>query len=173
MPGNIDRLTRLRTEDFLDESLPFEIERCERYGRPVSFLLVEPRIDDRESTDVLYPILKKIAAYIRNHTRFMDISVRIGRQVLLVMTETSLESAAVVEKKIKNIVESEPYEVSPSFPHINVQLRTALGAYPEAGREATTILKTLRDRLYGFDKSPGEEPWKESSPGSCEEPSAD
>ncbi|MCD6309710.1 MAG: diguanylate cyclase [Candidatus Eremiobacteraeota bacterium] len=156
-----DRMTRLRNEKFLDEFLPHELGRCVRYGRHVSFLLLEPELENKGSTDVLYPLLKKIANYIRNYTRFVDISIRIGRQILIIMVETDIESAKVVENKLKNLIEKEKYEISPAFPHVSVKLRTALGAYPEAGREPVTILKTLRDRMFGFGSKLEEESAKQ------------
>ncbi|MCD6309711.1 MAG: hypothetical protein J7M18_03290 [Candidatus Eremiobacteraeota bacterium] len=154
MPEHIDWLTYLRTEEFLYEHLPYEIARSERYKRPLTFLLVEPELEPRRSTDLLYPVLKKIANFIRTNTRFVDISVRIGMQIFMIMTETNIEGAKVVEKKIKKLVESEQYEVSPAFPNASVNLRTALGSYPEIGKEPTTILRNLREKLYAPASSP-------------------
>ncbi len=144
---SLDRLTKLKSDTTLEEIMYFELRRAERYKCPLSFLLMEPKIGEPEGDELIYSVLKIIAGFIRKHTRFVDISVRIGRQLLIILTETPPEKAEVVKNKLKTLIEEKPLEVGEEYPQVSVKLLVALASFPEDGRDGKTILKILQDKI--------------------------
>ena len=93
-----DPLTGLSNRRHLVEVAEMEIERCERYNHPLSFLLLD--IDDFKLINDSYghavgdEVLKQLGAVLKKYSRKLDLPARWGgEEFCLLIPETSTESA--------------------------------------------------------------------------------
>lgn len=89
---------------YFDTFVAKELSRSRLTGRPVSLLLIEPRINDRQQSDdqLLEPILIKVTRVIKNQIRSSDLLCRYQRQRLaILLPETGLEQAGELLERIR------------------------------------------------------------------------
>ncbi|AXK71549.1 diguanylate cyclase [Lysobacter sp. TY2-98] len=101
-----DPLTGLYNRRYLEESLPREIERCERRGRPLSVLMVDvdyfKRFNDEHGHGAGDALLTKIGQVLATVTRGEDIACRYGgEEFTIVMPEANLETALIRAEQIR------------------------------------------------------------------------
>lgn len=142
--ANIDKLTRLLDDSFLGEGLTREIKRAERYKRPLTFLLIDPGIQEDQFQMVGYLALKKLAAIVREQTRYLDIKVRLKNRILVLLPETNFEGGLKVAVKIKELMDKMEFQ---DFPDITPKGNIGIAAYPEDGIEKNSILLSLEQDL--------------------------
>ena len=110
----MDALTGSFNRRALDERLPAEIERCLRYGRPLSLVFVDidhfKRINDQHGHGVGDIVLRAVAQRLHGHLRSqVDWVARYGgEEFLLVMPETTLQEAGETAHRLAQQVRSEP-----------------------------------------------------------------
>jgi hypothetical protein len=66
------------------------IRRCKRYGREIALIGLAFEASST-ATGQLYPLLKLAAAWVRGSTRSVDLAVRAGDQIWLLLPETGAE----------------------------------------------------------------------------------
>jgi len=103
--SNVDELTGLPTRQQMVEHLDLEWKRAQRFGRPLSLLLVQ--LDDPEgarSTKLSKNyLLSEVAAIVRANVRAHDIGCRYDAEALAVLLpETNGTQACVVAGKIRS-----------------------------------------------------------------------
>ena len=101
-----DPLTQVYCRRFFDEVIPHEARRCDRLGRPLSFLLIEvydfKKINDERGHLVADELLKTVANVLQAAVRTSDYVFRFGGdEFMLVLPETPREGAAVVERRVQ------------------------------------------------------------------------
>lgn len=140
----IDRLTRLLKDSFLDEGLEREIKRAERYKRPLTFLLIDPGVPEDKFHQVGYLALKKIANIARDSTRYLDIKVRYRNRILILLPETNYEGGLRVALKIKEQMDMMRFQ---DFPDIIPIGNIGVASFPEDGIEKSSIILSLEQYL--------------------------
>lgn len=156
-----DRLTGMATDQYLRGDLDNEMARARRFNRELAFILFEPCIDEPARNDHLYPVLKGLARTIEPTIRDIDISVRWGQQVLLVLPETGRAGAETVQAKVAERFALLKFEHAESGRELLVTLRSVVLIYPHDGGDKETILYNLRERVQSLPQG-----------GSSETPSA-
>lgn len=106
-----DQLTGLYNRSKLDACLEREIDRSNRYGCPLSVILMDidhfKMVNDKLGHQAGDTVLQDVAATIKASVRSVDIIGRWGgEEFLIVCPETSLESAAVLAEKLREMMES-------------------------------------------------------------------
>ncbi len=101
-----DPLTQVYNRRFFDEAIPREARRCDRTGRPLSFLLVDvddfKEVNQRLGHFVGDQILQTIAAVLQVTLRTSDMVFRFGGdEFLVVLPETPAEGAAIVNGRLR------------------------------------------------------------------------
>ncbi len=101
-----DPLTQVYNRRFFDEVIPREARRCDRTGRPLSFLLVD--VDDFKEVNqrlghlIGDQVLQTIAAVLQVTLRTSDMVFRFGGdEFLVVLPETPAEGAAIVNGRLR------------------------------------------------------------------------
>lgn len=169
----IDKLTHLLNETFLEEGLTREIKRAERYKRPLTFMLIDPGIPDDKFHMVGYLALKKIASIVRDFTRYLDIKIRFKNRILILLPETDYEGGLVAARKIQEELDQISFR---EFPEITPQPNVGLASFPEDGIEKEAILLSLeqdlkipvREKLKGKTRGKSQEEDKEDNDGTEE-----
>ncbi len=108
-----DPLTQVYNRRFFDEAIPREIRRCDRTGRPLSFLLVDvddfKEVNQRLGHFVGDQVLQAVAAVLQVTLRTSDMVFRFGGdEFLAVLPETPPEGAAIVEGRLRQRISQQP-----------------------------------------------------------------
>ncbi len=101
-----DPLTQVYNRRFFDEAIPREARRCDRTGRPLSFLLVDvddfKEVNQRLGHFVGDQVLQAVAAVLQVTLRTSDMVFRFGGdEFLVVLPETPAEGAAIVDGRLR------------------------------------------------------------------------
>lgn len=105
-----DPLTQLYNRHHLNQQLAREVTRAQRYGRPLSLMFCDiddfKGVNDRFSHAVGDQVLRVVADILMKRTRAADVRARYGGEELVVIfSETDLESAVAICQKIRRTVE--------------------------------------------------------------------
>ena len=117
-----DPLTGLYNRRMFEERLSHEFGRAQRYGRPLSVLMIDvdgfKLVNDRYGHDWGDIVLKEVARVLREKTRKSDIPVRYGgEEFVLMLPEVALEGAAQAAEKIRQEIKELKFnpDSGPSF----------------------------------------------------------
>jgi diguanylate cyclase (GGDEF)-like protein len=104
-----DPLTGLYNRRYLEESLPREMERCERRGRPLSVLMLDvdhfKRFNDEHGHGAGDALLTRIGQVLAAVTRGEDIACRYGgEEFTILMPEASADQALARAEQIREAV---------------------------------------------------------------------
>ena len=148
-----DALTDLYNHRYFHEQLSHEVERANRYNRPVSVILLDldhfKEVNDTFGHLMGDKLLTLIGQIINNHVRGSDIAARYGGdEFAIILPDTPAEAAEQTARKLaKAIAKGRSYAgtISGSLP-----LSTSYGVAtcPEEARSATELLQLADDRLY-------------------------
>lgn len=142
-----DKLTGMITDQYLRGDLDTEIQRARRFNRELAFILFEPFIDDPARADHLYPVLKGLGRTIEPLIRDIDVSVRWGQQVLLVLPETGRAGAETVQSKVTEKFSLLKFTHTDSDRALPVSLRSVVLVFPTDGGDKETLLYNLRENI--------------------------
>jgi diguanylate cyclase (GGDEF)-like protein len=113
-----DRLTGVSNRQTLLVSLIDEVERANRYGRPLSVAFVD--IDHFKAVNDTYGhaagdvVLREVAQVIQGNLRTTDTVGRYGgEEFMLLLTETDVEAGAVLTEKLRNLVAKQKFVIAP------------------------------------------------------------
>lgn len=136
----IDDLTGLYNTRFLYNKLEFEIERAQRFSRPVTVIMIDmdkfKSVND--SHDHLFGsfVLSEVGKIIRQNTRTVDIPARYGGdEFLIVLSEIPLSGVEFFCEKLRNRVEQHTFSSGPD----SIKLTLSIGFATYDGDPTTTI----------------------------------
>ncbi len=114
--ATMDRLTGVSNRATLLASLFAEVERSNRYQRPLSVAFVD--IDHFKAVNDTYGhaagdvVLRGVAQTIKNNLRTTDSVGRYGgEEFMLLLTETDIEEGAVLTEKLRNLVARQRFAI--------------------------------------------------------------
>lgn len=149
-----DGLTGLYNQIFIKERLQQEIYRAERYGRPLSVLMLDlddfKKLNDRYGHVTGDNVLKTVSRLIVELIRPADIPGRYGgEEFLIILPETNSENAFLVAERIRQRVEVCLFETDNSSQStVHVTLSIGLCTYPDFGRTAQELIALADSALY-------------------------
>jgi diguanylate cyclase (GGDEF)-like protein len=108
-----------------------EWERFQRYGRPLSMLMVDAdhfkSINDNFGHDVGDKVLAQLASHCSDARRGSDIVARLGgEEFAILLPETDLASAALVAEKLRSSIGAQTVEVDGTNIAITVSIGVAV-----------------------------------------------
>lgn len=142
-----DRLTGLFNRMKLDQSLKMETKRFERYGRPVSIILMDidyfKKINDTYGHQAGDEVLKTVSAILTDNLRQIDVIGRWGgEEFLIICPETDLECACGIAEKLRKTVESHDFG-------LDIAVTCSFGAAAIASNENDSdFIQKADDALY-------------------------
>ena len=126
--ANTDALTGLANRRYFMEALAREIERSERYSRPLSLVLLDldyfKKVNDTHGHPVGDVVLRAASDVLRSVRRDVDRAARLGgEEFALLLPETEAPGAAAVAERVRVRLEvtshpspgGEPFTVTASF----------------------------------------------------------
>ena len=114
--ATVDRLTGVSNRQTLLASLFNEVERANRYERPLSVAFVDidhfKAVNDTYGHSIGDIVLRGVAQTIKSHLRATDTVGRYGgEEFMLLLTETDVEEGAVLAEKLRTLVSRQTFNV--------------------------------------------------------------
>lgn len=108
--ANTDSLTNLYNHRHFQERLSVELSRAERFGRPVSVIMLDidnfKTLNDTHGHPVGDIVLKDVARILSAEVRDIDVVARYGgEEFALVLPETALEEAQIAAERVRLAVQ--------------------------------------------------------------------
>jgi len=145
-----DSLTGLYNRRYADARLAEEFERARRYDRPFSIAMADidhfKLVNDTYSHQVGDEVLRQLSALLRAEIRAVDVVARYGgEEFVIILPETTEETACVVCEKIRWSVEHHDWHVIVD----ELTVTISLGVAGSSGADDVDgIMRTADDRLY-------------------------
>jgi diguanylate cyclase (GGDEF)-like protein len=139
----IDGLTGIYNRRHLDEILRREIERAKRYSQSISILMIDiddfKKYNDTKGHPAGDELLKKLADFLVQSIRVVDIVFRYGGEEFVVLLPQTLKQGAVeVAKRLLNLERQ----------NIPATISIGLAAYPEDGKDKDDLIAKADSALY-------------------------
>lgn len=152
-----DRLTEMYNHGYFQQRLEEEINRCERFGHPLSLIMLD--IDDFKAFNDSCghvrgdEVLKGVSAVIRRNLREMDIAARYGgEEFVVVLPETEMDGAVALGERIRQGVESLQWQAE-GEPTLVRTVSVGVAEYPKAARTALRLLEAADKAMYSAKRA--------------------
>ena len=145
-----DQLTHLLNRLACLKGLVAEIERANRYGRPLAVALIDidhfKRVNDTHGHAVGDEVLRHVAGLLRSGVRAVDSLGRYGgEEFLLVMPETDVDGGVTSAENIRRIVGRAPIQIEVPNGSIETTITISIGVAGGRGAESLDIDRILRE----------------------------
>ena len=152
-----DQLTRLLNRLACLQVLGAEIDRANRYNRPLAVALIDidhfKRVNDTHGHAVGDEVLRHVASLLRSSVRSVDSLGRYGgEEILLVMPETSVDGGVTSAENLRRIVGRTPLRLEGPSGHLEVRVTISVGVTGRDGTSSLDIDQLLREAdgaMYG------------------------
>jgi two-component system cell cycle response regulator len=148
-----DGLTGIWNRRYLGLTLAKEIDRAQRFERPLSVLMVDidhfKTVNDEHGhprgDEVLVEITRRIMAEIRSQIDFLTRYG--GEEFVIVLPETPAQGAMIVAEKIRRSIGDESFR-SDSGPPVSVTVSIGAATYPEDGDTVSVLVGAADAAMY-------------------------
>lgn len=146
-----DEHTGLYNMRYLTSTLEREIERAQRFARPVSLLFLDidkfKEVNDTRGHLVGSGTLKALGKTLVETVRSVDSVCRYGGdEFAVLLLETNVDRAKVVAERIRHAIASRPFTVE----GVTVQVTASVGfaTFPEHAKTAKALLEAADKAMY-------------------------
>ena len=162
-----DALTGLANFRSMSDTLGREVERAERFARPLAVLMLD--VDHFKTVNDTYGhaagdrVLTDLGARLTALVREVDTVARYGgEEFALVLPETTAAEAAEVAQRIVEAVRREPFSGGPDGEPLRVTASVGLAAYPDDAGTLPELMRSADQALYAA-KAGGRDRWAAAS----------
>ncbi|GMV07981.1 MAG: hypothetical protein AMXMBFR53_42560 [Gemmatimonadota bacterium] len=147
-----DSLTGLANRRHFMERLEAEVERAQRYHRPLSVVLLDldhfKKVNDTHGHAAGDEVLRGAARALRSVCRDVDIPARWGGEELaLLLPETDAAGARIVAERVRERIQAQAY-TGPSGGGFGVTASLGVATADESGLSAEALLHASDKALY-------------------------
>ena len=150
--ANTDGLTGLANRRHFLEVLEREIERADRYRRPLALVMLDldhfKLVNDNYGHAAGDSVLKAAAAALHRVSRDTDLPARLGGEELaLLLPETHVEGASQVAERLRTLIAAERH-LSPHGTDFSVTSSFGVAAHMAGDGEAVDLMQRADEALY-------------------------
>jgi two-component system, cell cycle response regulator len=148
-----DGLTGVWNRRYLQLTLTKEIDRADRFDRPLSLLMIDidrfKGVNDahghQRGDEVLVELTRRILGSVRTQ---IDVLARYGgEEFVIVLPETPPAGARVVAEKVRTAIGDEPFQ-SEDGPSLAVTVSIGVASYPADGMTADELVAAADGAMY-------------------------
>jgi diguanylate cyclase (GGDEF)-like protein len=144
-----DTLTGLYNRRSFEKNLAAEWKRQQRYKRPLSLIMIDidhfKKVNDTYGHQKGDSVLQTVAGIINDNLRSSDFPCRYGgEEIAVILSETSLDNAAITAEKLRALVESQVKEIEGLKVTISLGVSTYAGNMSDSGE----LIKAADSCLY-------------------------
>jgi diguanylate cyclase (GGDEF)-like protein len=148
-----DDLTRLYNRRHLQEVLPLEIKRAQRFHQTLSLLMIDidqfKRFNDSFGHLEGDKRLREIAGLMSGKIREVDFMARFGgEEFVVILANTPKQDGIAVAEKLRNLVRTCPFELDCPDPEHQFTISIGVAAYPDDADQIETLLHAADQALY-------------------------
>ena len=149
----LDPLTALHNRRYLSNHLDTLFEESADRGRALSVLLIDvdhfKSINDTHGHDAGDDVLRELALRLRRNIRGIDLACRLGgEEFVVVMPDTSLDSAYLVGERLRQCIAAAPFIVGAHDRPVNVTASMGVAALEYETDTPDLIMKRADQALY-------------------------
>jgi diguanylate cyclase (GGDEF)-like protein len=150
--ATIDRLTGVSNRQSLLASLFNEVERANRYERPLSVAFVDidhfKAVNDTYGHSIGDVVLRGVAQTIKSNLRATDIVGRYGgEEFMLLLTETDVDEGAILAEKLRNLVARQTFSVEGN-PALSVTISIGIAGGMGQALQTDTLARDADAAMY-------------------------
>ena len=148
--AEMDGLTQLPNRRRFEQDIDSEWERCRRYGRPLSLVMMDldhfKRLNDEHGHLLGDQVLRQVAVAIGQALRATDTAYRYGgEEIVVLLRETGLEDAAAAAERLRTAVAGVTIE---DHPDLTVTTSAGVAARQSAMSHYTGLVDRADKALY-------------------------
>jgi two-component system cell cycle response regulator len=156
-----DPLTGAGNFRHLTSTMAKEVERANRFNRPLSLLMLDldhfKQVNDTQGHAFGDAVLREFARRLSGCLREVDVVARYGgEEFVVVLPETAAEGASAVAARIVEAVRREPFRAGGSSRTVTVSVGVA--SFPDHGRTSPELMRSADGALYAA-KHAGRDRW--------------
>jgi len=146
-----DGLTSLNNHRRFQELLDQELNRADRYNRPISLLLLDidhfKKFNDTYGHPVGDQVLREISSCIKNSVRKTDVPARYGgEEFVVIMPETTLDHITYTPERIRQTIEQ--HTVKNDGQDLRVTVSIGCATYPTQVKSKQELIDAADKALY-------------------------
>jgi diguanylate cyclase (GGDEF)-like protein len=149
-----DPMTGLYNRRFFDRALAQELNRCQRYFRSFSLLMVDidrfKRVNDTYGHDVGDEIIRQVAELLRNDLRSLDVLARVGgEEFAVILPETPPQNLSiVVNRLLRDMRQAKPAVKEMELKKERITISIGLSTYRGGSVTPAMLVKMADKSLY-------------------------
>jgi diguanylate cyclase (GGDEF)-like protein len=147
-----DPLTGLANRRRFDESLQRELSHSDRFGQPVSLVLVDidhfKRVNDSHGHEAGDAVLRMISRMLADGVRTVDLCARFGGEELaILLPQTTAAGAFELADRLRRRIAGRPIKYNDA--EIAVTASFGVASYPDVVRTRDALFQAADAALYG------------------------
>ena len=148
-----DALTGLHNRRYLDSHLKTLFDRARQRDRDLTVCITDidrfKSVNDTYGHDVGDEILREFAARVRSTVRGADLACRFGgEEFVVVMPDTSAQTAATVAERLRAIVEDKPFALPDGTGSLKITASIGLATISASTATPEQLMKQADTALY-------------------------
>lgn len=148
-----DPLTGLLNRRYLEERLNEELSRSQRYGYPMSFMMIDiddfKHYNDRNGHQAGDQALQLTAHCLKSSLRLADVASRYGgEEFCILLPQTALDEAAVIADRIRHLIYSTSYPHGKGQPLGALTVSIGLSSYSRYLASPSAMIRAADRALY-------------------------
>lgn len=148
-----DSLTDLYNHRYFYEQLSHEVERAQRYGRPVSVILLD--LDNFKQVNDTYghlmgdKLLALMGQVIKDQVRASDIAARYGGdEFAIILPDTPRPAAEATAEKLSRAIATGRTNAGSMSENLPLSASFGVACCPDESRSVSELLQLADDRVY-------------------------
>lgn len=146
-----DALTGLNNRGVFNVEIQKEVDRAQRYGRPLSLVMFDidhfKKFNDTYGHQIGDFVLQEMGRLILINTRSNDTSSRYGgEEFALILPETNMEGALIQAERLRSAVRNHPFTTDRTC--FNITVSVGVASLEEDIRDARMLIQRADEALY-------------------------